>query len=116
MSNIRRRMTRRAILQRWAEQERLKFGATGRGRDESKSIAYMRELRDYMANRLAILETVEREWAEQDPGYPDALSDAAFYPQLTLVLGIRKFRTTLEWCDECIARIHARTQRRAKAG
>lgn len=84
--------------------------------NEDKSIEYMSALREYTARRLTVLEAVEKEWSEQCPGYPDALPDDEFYSHLTLTIGLRKIRATVEWCDECIVRIRARKKLRVKAG
>ena len=80
-------------------------------KDDAKAIAYMEELRDYMADWLAQLETREQEWRQNDPRYPDALPDSQFYAQLTLTLGLRKVRANYVWCEECLERIRARHKR-----
>jgi len=81
-------------------------------RDDSKAIAFMEELRDYMANWLALLEDREKEWSDNDPRYPDELPDEAFYQQLTLDLGLRKVRANLEWSESCVRRMRARKKQR----
>ena len=64
-----------------------------------------------MMEWLQTLQTAEKEWRSNDPGYPDDLPDEAFYPQLTLDLGLTKVRANVEWCDRCIERIRARASR-----
>ena len=76
--------------------------------DDSSAIAFMQELRSYMADWLRTLEGTEDQWKSNDPRYPDELPDNEFYAQLTLDMGLRKVRTNVEWCDHAIARIRAR--------
>ncbi|MGI9204553.1 MAG: PadR family transcriptional regulator [Woeseiaceae bacterium] len=77
-------------------------------RDDDKAIEFMEDLRTYMSDWLASLEEAEDEWRANDPGYPNELSDEAFYPQLTLDLGLTKLRASVDWCDRSIERIRAR--------
>ena len=78
--------------------------------DGEKTLSFMRKLRSYMAQQLEHLESIEAEWRQNDPRYPDDLPDAEFYPQLTLAMGLRKYRANIDWCDEAIARIEKRRQ------
>ncbi len=79
--------------------------------DDEKAIEFMQELREHMMEWLETLQTAEQEWRSNDPRYPDKLPDEAFYPQLTLELGLMKVRANVEWCDRCIERIRARSNR-----
>jgi DNA-binding PadR family transcriptional regulator len=83
--------------------------------DTTRSITYMQELRTYMADHLASLEAIEKEWAGADSRYPDELPDAEFYSQLTLLFGLTKLRASVRWCDECIERIKSRQVADAKS-
>lgn len=76
--------------------------------DDDQAIEYMLELRQYMQDWLARLENTEEEWRRNDPRYPDALPNQAFYSQLTLDMGLTRVRASVEWCDRTIARIRAR--------
>jgi DNA-binding PadR family transcriptional regulator len=78
--------------------------------DTLRSIAFFQELQDYMAGRLAVLEAIEKEWKTQDSRVPDALPASEFYSHMTLKFGLAKMRMTVEWCEECIARIRARVK------
>lgn len=80
--------------------------------DMDQAIAFMQELRNYMADWLATLEHVEAEWRQHDPRYPDELPDEDFFPQLTLDLGIAKVRANVDWCDRSIQRMQARRKAR----
>ena len=82
--------------------------------DPRRALSFMTALRDELALEVATLEHIERQWRAEDPRYPDALPDDAFYPQLTLALGLTKGRARIEWADECIARIKQRTKRKRK--
>ncbi len=79
--------------------------------DDEKAIEFMQELREHMMEWLQSLQTAEKEWRSNDPGYPDDLPAEAFYPQLTLDLGLTKVRANVEWCDRSIERIRARASR-----
>lgn len=76
--------------------------------NDDQAIAFMASLRDYIAERLKHLEEVEAGWRADDARYPDELPDQDFYPQLTLDLGLRRMRATLQWCNSAIDRIHCR--------
>ena len=80
---------------------------------ESGAIAFMQELRDYMAEWLRTLEDTANQWKSNDPRYPDSLSDDEFYAQLTLDMGLRKVRANVDWCDHSIARIRARERQKS---
>ncbi len=84
-------------------------------RDDDKAIEFMQELRSHMCDWLATLEAAEQEWRDNDPRYPDELPDEAFYPQLTLDMGLIKVRANVEWCDRSIERIRARKARQSVA-
>ncbi|GAB4191374.1 MAG: PadR family transcriptional regulator [Wenzhouxiangellaceae bacterium] len=69
---------------------------------------FFQSLRADFVQHLSELEEVERQWRQEDPRYPDQLPDEAFYPQLTLRLGMMKYRTIIDWCDECLQRLRQR--------
>ena len=73
-----------------------------------EQLGFMRELRDMTAQRLARLEEIERDWKANDPRYPDELPDEDFYGQLTLTLGLKRVRASLDWCEECLERMQQR--------
>jgi len=76
--------------------------------DDQAALAFMRELRDVLANELATLQGIATSWAAADPSYPDLADRDDFYGQLTLDLGLHKLATKVEWVDRCIARIETR--------
>ncbi|MDH3646684.1 MAG: PadR family transcriptional regulator [Gammaproteobacteria bacterium] len=65
---------------------------------------FMLELRAGIESQLTELRTIEQGWKSDDPRYPDE----AFYPHLTLQLGLTRLAATLKWCDESIARMEQR--------
>ena len=77
-------------------------------KDDEKAIEFMQELRQHMIEWLDSLQSAADEWQSNDSRYPDGLPDEAFYPQLTLDLGLTKVRANVEWCDRSIERIRAR--------
>ncbi|MEX0899573.1 MAG: PadR family transcriptional regulator [Gammaproteobacteria bacterium] len=82
--------------------------------DLDRALAFLTALRHELAMEVAALEHIERQWRAEDPRYPDALPDDAFFPQLTLALGLRKGRARIEWADECIVRIKKRSKGKKK--
>lgn len=74
----------------------------------AQRIQFFQQLRRDFQQHLRELEAVQSGWQEADPNYPDGLEDADFFPQLTLRLGMMKYQTIIQWCDECLARIAAR--------
>ncbi|HEX2138364.1 MAG TPA: PadR family transcriptional regulator [Woeseiaceae bacterium] len=84
--------------------------------DDDQVLKYLGELRDHMAEWLAVLESADAMWRDAHPQYPDGLPDEDFYPQMTLALGVRKVRANLEWCEESIARVRKRRRKAARAG
>lgn len=71
-------------------------------------IRFLEQLRDDFAAHVKELEAVEQHWRSQDPRYPDELPDDALYKQMTLTLGLRKYRMTRDWCEECLDRLRKR--------
>ena len=75
----------------------------------NKRISFMEDLRDDFAARLKELQSIEKNWSSSDPGYPDQLDDTQFYKQMTLRSGLMKYQMMVEWCEECLVRMHLRT-------
>ena len=76
--------------------------------DSTQRRQFFVELKADFKAHLGELERLEQGWQQDDPRYPDALPDETFFPQLTLRLGMMKYRTIIEWCDECLTRLEAR--------
>ena len=79
--------------------------------DREAAEQFLLQLRTDITTRLAELQTIDQQWAENDPRYPDELPDDEFFPQLTLSMGITKLTALTEWCDESLGRL---AQRRSK--
>jgi DNA-binding PadR family transcriptional regulator len=75
--------------------------------DHEKRIQFFQDLRADFADRLATLEGIEEAWRANDPRYPDKLPDKELFKQMTLRSGLLKYRMTVDWCDECLARLAA---------
>lgn len=71
-------------------------------------IDFMRTLRDDFADRLEELKGIERNWAAEDPRFPDDLPDDEFVKHMTLRSGLKKYAVMVEWCEECLARMEER--------
>lgn len=77
-----------------------------------EAIRFYEALRDDFRAHHAELVEIERGWRSEDPRYPDALEPGELHQQMTLDLGIRKYRLIHEWCQDCIDRL----ERRRNAG
>lgn len=71
-------------------------------------IRFFEALRDDYVLHLAELEAVESNWREQDPRYPDQLPDEALHKQMTLQLGLLKYKVILDWCEDCLLKLRNR--------
>ena len=71
---------------------------------------YFVQLKAYFEDWLSGLKAVEAGWMAEDPRYPDALPDEAFYKQMTLRNGLIVLAARIEWAGECIARIDSRSK------
>ena len=69
---------------------------------------FMEELKADFAARLQALQDIEKNWSGNDPAYPEQLDDTGFYRQMTLQLGLKKYRLMVEWCEECLGRMRKR--------
>lgn len=69
---------------------------------------FMTALKRDFEEHLAELEAIDAGWREDDENYPDRLPDAVLFKQMTLRLGILRFRATVEWCEECLVRMGQR--------
>ena len=76
--------------------------------DQEQRLRFFEDLRADFADRLATLEAIEEEWRANEPSYPDRLPDQELFKQMTLRSGLMKYRMTIEWCDECLARLSKR--------
>lgn len=83
--------------------------------DELSDLAYtlkfLEQLHTRWAARLAAMKNKEKEQSQRDPGFPDAISLAAFYQHLTLRMGEHAHQGWLTWCEESMRRVRARMRK-----
>ncbi len=70
---------------------------------------FMEALRDEFVRHRLELEGLEADWAANDPRFPDALPDPELFAHFTLRLGLTKYATIVEWCEECLDRLDERS-------
>lgn len=80
--------------------------------DMEASLAFMKRLRERLAERRDTLEGIDAYWREHDPDYPDRLDDADFHAALTLDLGLMKTRAQVEWAEKSIRRLEERLEKK----
>ena len=81
-------------------------------------VDFLERLKSEFLRHRAELAGIEAFWAEQDPRFPNALEPADRFAHMTLRLGLMKYATIVEWCDECLQRMaqdHDKTPRGAAA-
>lgn len=83
--------------------------------DETAALAFFRDLREVLQRELEVLQGIARQWAAEDPSYPDCRERDEFYAQLTLDLGLHKLTTKVAWATRCIRRIEDRIREEANA-
>ena len=67
---------------------------------------FLLELRDEFIQHSEELATIEHHWQAQDPQFPDRLDAESFFSHCTLRLGLMKYATIVEWCDQCLERLN----------
>ena len=77
----------------------------GERHDSAAAGGFLRRLRAAMAARLEALQAVEAHWRSEDPAYPDLPPDRGLFKQMTLSPGLLRIAATIEWCDQCLARL-----------
>lgn len=75
-----------------------------------EAIRFFETLRDDFIAHHQELVTIEKQWSAEDPRYPDDLPLDELHRQMTLVLGIRKYRVIWEWCQECVERLERKVE------
>ncbi len=72
--------------------------------DQQRS--FMVELRDEFTQHREELLAIENHWKEEDPRVPDRLDPGSFFSHCTLRLGLMKYATIVDWCNECLERLN----------
>jgi len=65
-------------------------------------VEFLEQLRAEFQRHRQELAGIEAHWREQDPRFPDALEPPDRFAWFTLRLGLKKYATIVEWCDECL--------------
>jgi len=76
--------------------------------DLRETRAFMVDLRDHLAGRLAELRTIERKIFATHGDQPARYSDDGFHRFLTLRMGIDSIGAKVTWCDRTLAAIDRR--------
>ena len=76
--------------------------------DFDGQLQFLTELRDEFIRHREELLAIEAHWQREDPGFPDRLSTNEFFAHCTLRLGVMKYSTIVEWCEQCLTRLSAR--------
>ena len=72
------------------------------------TIRFLEALRTHFATELKRLQEQERDWAAQDPRYPDELPPEWLHIHMVFRLGLIAGEARVRWCDECIERLRGR--------
>lgn len=75
-------------------------------------VDFFNQLRSYIRQQLDELIDVDQGWANDDPNYPDHLSDKEQAMQFTLRLGLGKYQAIIEWCDSCLTTLQKTSSER----
>ncbi len=71
----------------------------------SGQVEFLQTLRaEFQRHREELLD-IESHWKTADPGFPDTLDEPDLFAHFTLRLGLRKYATIIDWCDECLDRL-----------
>ena len=73
--------------------------------DRQAERAFMTQLRDAMAAKLAALRAIEAQWRSAVPGFPDTLPPRERCRWWTLEVGIRRVAATRDWAQSCLDRL-----------
>ncbi|MEM1081175.1 MAG: PadR family transcriptional regulator [Pseudomonadota bacterium] len=76
--------------------------------EPKRQLRFLHELRDEFSSHRQELQLIEDHWRQHDPRFPDQLSDVEFYAHCTLRLGLMKYATIVDWCDQCLHRLQTR--------
>lgn len=75
---------------------------------DADRLKFLADLLLHMKSWHQALESVQNETKARHPHYPHDLSDAEFYPNLTLMLGLKKVAANVEWVEESIELLKSR--------
>jgi len=78
--------------------------------NRSGQVEFLQALRDEFQRHRQELLDIESHWKAADPGFPDALEEPDLFAHFTLRLGVKKYATIIDWCDECLEHLERRTE------
>lgn len=70
-------------------------------------VRFLRRLREEFQRHVEELRHIEAEWQAEDPRFPDHMEPEDQFAHFTLRLGLKKYATIVEWCEECLSRLDA---------
>lgn len=70
--------------------------------NDQQRLKFLQDLLKHMQNWHQILVSIQNETKTRFPHYPKGLPDEEFYPNLTLMLGVKKVGANVEWVEESI--------------
>ncbi|NVK23190.1 MAG: helix-turn-helix transcriptional regulator [Kangiellaceae bacterium] len=73
-----------------------------------QKLEFMQALQHEMKTWHQNLCGYQKDWQSRFPNYPYDLPDDEFYPNLTLMMGVKKVGAIVEWCEESIDLIKLR--------
>lgn len=73
--------------------------------DHDEQVEFLRALKAEFQRHREELLAIESHWKTEDPSFPDRLDAPDLFAHFTLRLGIEKYATIIDWCDECLARL-----------
>jgi len=77
--------------------------------------AFLLKMRDEFIVHREELIAIEKHWKSDDPRFPDNLAGKDFFAHCTLRLGVMKYTTIVEWCDECLERLDRQSHQAVRA-
>jgi len=73
--------------------------------DHPGQLEFLHALKSEFQRHREELLGIEAHWRAQDPRFPDHLDEPDLFAHFTLRLGLKKYATIIEWCDECLGRL-----------
>lgn len=73
--------------------------------DGDGQVGFLQQLRTEFLRHREELIGIEAHLRAQDPRFPDHLDERDLFAHFTLRLGLKKYATIIEWCDECLDRL-----------
>ena len=76
--------------------------------DDLQRLKFLEDLLEHMKIWHKTLVSIQDEMKQEFKDYPHDLPDEEFYPNLTLMLGVKKAGANVEWVEESIALLRER--------